>query len=459
MNRRNNDIERRSRGLLDGRRGDGPVVYWMSRDQRVDDNWALLWAQQEAIIRRKPVLVVFCMAPGYPGATLPHYRFMLKGLQHIPQRLRQYNMGFALLERSPEQALPSFLHKIDAHVLVADFDPLTIKRQWKSRLIKELTLPFFEVDTHNIIPAWIVSTKKEYAAYTLRPKINRLIDRFLSDIPVAKRHPFPCSLPAGEVDVEHLANEVADQTPGAHNELTAGEDAALQAAQKFVAEKLIHYAERRNNPCLDGQSGLSPYLHFGQLSPQRLAWLVNKVALPPETKEVFLEELVVRRELSDNFCFYEPLYDQSAGFPDWAQTTLDQHRQDKREYVYSLADLEAGATHESLWNACQHDLVMSGKLHGYLRMYWAKKILEWTVDPESAMAYAITLNDRYSLDGRDPNGYAGIAWSIGGVHDRAWQERPVFGKIRYMNAAGCRRKFDVDGYIRSVDKKWCEREK
>ncbi len=251
-----------------------------------------------------------------------------------------------------------------------------------------------------------------------------------------------------------LVRDVVDQRPAAHADLAAGETAAMAAAEEFVAKKLSHYGASRNNPCLDGQSGLSPYLHFGQLSAQRLAWQVNQAAVAAEDKEVFLEELIVRRELSDNFCLYEPSYDRLAGFPDWARTTLDIHRHDKREYVYSLEELAAGTTHESLWNACQHDLILSGKLHGYLRMYWAKKILEWTVNPETAMDYAIALNDRYSLDGRDPNGYAGIAWSIGGVHDRAWQERPVFGKIRYMNAAGCRRKFDVDGYISAVERKW-----
>ena len=173
--------------------------------------------------------------------------------------------------------------------------------------------------------------------------------------------------------------------------------------------------------------------------------------LSAETKENFLEELVVRRELADNFCLYESAYDRFDGFPDWARQTLNQHRSDKREYLYTLNEFERGKTHERLWNACQQDLIRSGKLHGYLRMYWAKKILEWTPDPETALDYAIILNDRYSLDGRDPNGYTGIAWSIGGVHDRAWRERPVFGKIRYMNEAGCRRKFDVDSiYVPSI---------
>ena len=232
--------------------------------------------------------------------------------------------------------------------------------------------------------------------------------------------------------------------------MPAGETAAMQAAKCFVHSKLQNYPDTRNNPCLDGQSGLSPYLHFGQLAPQRLAWMVRFSEVPLEAKEIFLEELIVRRELADNFCLYEPSYDSLAGFPAWARKTLEEHRGDKRNYVYSLADFEESNTHEALWNACQYDLVQTGKLHGYLRMYWAKKILEWTCDPETALDCAIILNDRYSLDGRDPNGYTGIAWSVGGVHDRAWSERSVFGKIRYMNEAGCRRKFDVDGYIKSV---------
>jgi deoxyribodipyrimidine photo-lyase len=228
------------------------------------------------------------------------------------------------------------------------------------------------------------------------------------------------------------------------------EKQALLTAKKFIGQRLCRYGQDSNNPCKEGQSGLSPYLHFGQLSAQRLALLVSQAQLGSEEKEHFLEELIVRRELSDNFCLYEPAYDSVDGFPQWAQKTLGEHRSDTREYIYTFADFEAGNTHEALWNACQLDLVQSGKLHGFLRMYWAKKILEWTPDPETALAYAITLNDCYSLDGRDPNGYTGIAWAIGGVHDRAWRERPVFGKIRYMNLAGCRRKFDVDAYIASV---------
>ncbi len=445
MNRRNIDIQKRSRLLLEGKRGEGPVVYWMSRDQRVFDNWALLWAQQEALIRGKGLLVVFCVAPKYPGATQTHYDFMLKGLEELQGKLAELNIGFQLFEQSVEEILPSFLRQIDAHVLVSDFDPLRIKQHWKNQLIDNLSVPFYEVDAHNIIPVWIVSKKKEYAAYTIRPKIKRLLAEYLTDIPELQVHPHNLTH-----ESYRPAERLTVQSAGDENSPKAGEAAAMFAATGFITDKLKNYSDSRNDPCLDGQSGLSPYLHFGQLSSQRLAWMVSHSELPDETTETFLEELIIRRELSDNYCYYEPAYDRFEGFPEWARKTLDRHRADKRDFLYSLAELEEGKTHEQLWNACQQDLVISGKLHGYLRMYWAKKILEWTPDPETALSHAITLNDRYSLDGRDPNGYAGIAWSIGGVHDRAWRERAVFGKVRYMNEAGCRRKFDVDGYIKSV---------
>jgi deoxyribodipyrimidine photo-lyase len=426
----------------------------MSRDQRIADNWALLWAQQEALVRRKGLLVVFCLIANYPGATWPHYRFMLEGLLQLPEKLRALNIGFRLLEQSPEEILPEFLRQLDAHALVCDFDPLRIKQQWKKQLASRLSMPFYEVDTHNIIPAWTLSNKKEYAAYTLRPKINRLLADYLTDIPTVQYHPFEQHTDPAVLTAGSFTEKLMKESSSGSCRLQAGEAAAECAATNFLHNKLQDYSSKRNNPCLDGQSGLSPYLHFGQLSPQRLAWMVSQSELPPDITAPYLEELVVRRELSDNFCYYEPAYDSFAGFPEWARKTLDEHRHDPREHVYSLSELEAGSTHEKLWNACQQDLIHSGKLHGFLRMYWAKKILEWTPDPETALHCAITLNDRYSLDGRDANGYTGIAWAIGGVHDRAWRERAVFGKIRYMNEAGCRRKFDVDGYIRSVfDKK------
>jgi len=231
-----------------------------------------------------------------------------------------------------------------------------------------------------------------------------------------------------------------------------GEAAAHAALADFLTTRRLKLYEKRNDPNVpEALSGLSPYLHFGQLAPQRAALEAKKHSREhSKAVESFVEELVVRRELSDNFCFYNPNYDTLAGASDWARQSLDAHRGDKREFVYSRQQLEEGRTADRLWNAAQSELVHCGKMHGFMRMYWAKKILEWTADPETALADAIYLNDKYSLDGRDPNGYVGCMWSIAGIHDMGWAERPVFGKIRYMNFAGCKRKFDVERYIQRI---------
>jgi deoxyribodipyrimidine photo-lyase len=218
----------------------------------------------------------------------------------------------------------------------------------------------------------------------------------------------------------------------------------------FIRERLAAYAGASRDPARNGLSNLSPYLHFGQISAQRVAMEVKASAAPPAAKDAFLEELMVRRELADNFCLYNPRYDSTEGFPAWAARTLFDHAQDKRPYLYSRERLEGADTHDDLWNAAQMEMVMTGKMHSYMRMYWAKKILEWTESPQEALHTVIELNDRYELDGRDPSGYAGAAWSIGGTHDRAWGTRPVFGMIRYMTYNGCRSKFDVPAYIQHV---------
>ena len=227
----------------------------------------------------------------------------------------------------------------------------------------------------------------------------------------------------------------------------AGETAAINKLNNFLEDKIDKYSTDKNDPYKDCQSGLSPYLHFGQISSQRIALNIEKNNYNTASKEAFLEELIIRKELSDNFCNYNENYDCFEGFPNWAKETLNQHRKDEREFIYSLEEFEKGKTHEGLWNAAQMEMVNSGKMHSYMRMYWAKKILEWSASPEDALKTALYLNDKYELDGRDPNGYAGCAWSIGGVHDRAWFERPVFGKIRYMNLKGAERKFDIHKYI------------
>ncbi|XP_068921105.1 deoxyribodipyrimidine photo-lyase isoform X2 [Petaurus breviceps papuanus] len=366
-------------------------VYWMSRDQRVQDNWALLYAQRLALKQKLPLHVCFCLAPCFLGATIRHYDFMLRGLEEVA-----------------------------------------------------------EVDAHNIVPCWVASDKQEYGARTIRHKIHDRLPHFLTEFPPVICHPYPSNIQAEPVDwngcraglqVDRSVKEVSWAKPGTASGLTM--------LQSFIAERLPYFGSDRNNPNKDALSNLSPWFHFGQVSVQRAILEVQKHrSRYPDSVANFVEEAVVRRELADNFCFYNKNYDKLEGAYDWAQTTLRLHAKDKRPHLYSLEQLESGKTHDPLWNAAQMQMVKEGKMHGFLRMYWAKKILEWTRSPEEALEFAIYLNDRFQLDGRDPNGYVGCMWSICGIHDQGWAEREVFGKIRYMNYAGCKRKFDVAEFER-----------
>jgi deoxyribodipyrimidine photo-lyase len=428
----------------------GPVVLWMSRDQRVNDNWSLLFAQELATIQKVPLAVVFCLVPQFLGATTRQYGFMLKGLQYVEQDLSKKDVPFFLLTGFPGREIPQFIKKNKASALITDFDPLRIKREWADSLAKKVNVPFYEADSHNIVPCRTASPKQEYGAYTFRPKINRLLSEFLEEFPPLKKHPFPWKGAVVKPDWEKSLRSLRVNNVREVEWINSGEKAAFNFFKDFLERKLSSYDKKRNDPTQDGQSNLSPYLHFGQISAQRIALEILKVNVDKHSREAFLEELIVRRELSDNFCLYNPNYDNFNGLPEWAKKTLNEHRKDKRNYIYSIEQLEYGQTHDDLWNAAQMEMVRRGKMHGYMRMYWAKKVFEWTESPERAMEFAIYLNDKYELDGRDPNGYAGIAWSIGGVHDRAWNERPIFGKIRYMSYNGCKTKFNIKKYIEYV---------
>lgn len=427
-------------------------MYWMSRDQRSEDNWALLYAQEKALYAREPLLVVFCLVPDFLGATWRHYSFLLGGLRETARELERKNIPFVLLEGDPAREVPRFLESSGVGLLVTDFDPLRVKARWREAVSEKIRIPMIEVDAHNIVPCRVASPKQEYSAYTFRRKVTGLLDFFLHPFPPLKRHPFPGTV-SRIVDWDAVSMSLrVDRGVGEVKGVKPGARAGRKILKMFLEKGIFLYDENRNDPSLDGQSGLSPWLHFGQLSAQRVALEVMSSGVAPATRAGFLEELIVRRELSDNFCFYNSHYDSVDGFPDWGKKTLGAHRRDSRPYLYTPDQLEAAETHDPYWNAAQRQMVRTGKMHGYMRMYWAKKILEWTHSPEEALEMAIHLNDRYELDGRDPNGYTGIAWSIGGVHDRPWGERPVFGKIRYMAASGLKRKFRLDPFLASFGK-------
>ncbi|MBZ0220814.1 MAG: deoxyribodipyrimidine photo-lyase [Candidatus Methylomirabilis sp.] len=441
-------FEGRYETLREGTSRKGPVAYWMSRDQRARDNWALLFAQALAIERKAPLIVLFSLAPAFLGAALRQYGFMLRGLKEVEESLAEKSIPFVLIKGEPPEAVPSFIKRYKISELVTDFDPLKIKRGWQDAVASRIDIPLHMVDAHNIVPCRIASSKQEFAARTFRPRIQARLGDYLTDFPRLRKHQHHIGIKAG-FDLEKTISGLAvDSTVKEVDWLKPGETEAAKALEDFMEKKLDRYAEDRNDPTKDGQSNLSPYLHFGYIAAQRVALQVMRKGADGEGKRAFLEELIVRKELSDNFCLYNRDYDSITGFPAWAKKTLNAHAGDRREFIFSLDELENARTYDPLWNASQMQMVKTGKMHGYMRMYWAKKILEWSESPEAALRNAIYLNDKYELDGRDPNGYAGIAWAIGGVHDRAWAERKVTGKIRYMSYRGSRSKFDVDAYIR-----------
>ncbi len=432
----------------------GPVVYWMHREMRARDNWALAHARELAGQRRQPLVVAFCLARHYSLASLPHFAFLVRGLRETAAALERAGVPFALLRGEPGVQVPALLRHLGAGMAVTDADPTRPKRQWLAEVAARAEIPLVAVDSRNIVPAHVASDRREYMARTLRPKIQRLLPEYLDTLPAPEAGgplpPPPLAAPLPGIDWDALVREFGPP-PAA---FPPGEAAALARLESFLAEGLPRYAGERNTPAITSSgvgpacSLLSPYLHFGQLSAQRVALAVLAARnVAPEARDAFLEQLIVRRELAENFCLHTPEYDSPEAFPDWARQTLARHRSDPRPHLASEAELDAGETPDPLWNAAQKQLLATGHMHGWLRMYWAKQILAWSPDAESALARCLRLNDSLSLDGRDVNGYAGIAWSIGGVHDRPWPERPVFGTVRSMTYAGAARKFDVRGFV------------
>jgi deoxyribodipyrimidine photo-lyase len=430
------------------------VVYWMQRAQRGLDNPALDLAIKAANELRKPVAVFFGLHPNYPNANLRHYAFLVEGLAETKRRIEERGAAF-IFRPYPNHDLIEFCEEVEACLVVGDENPMREPEGWRRNAARKLRIPFWTVDADVIVPTKFFP-KEEYAARTLRPKLHRLLPAFLQppENPRAivgwREKDWPASQPIDEARV--LTELPLDRSAQPVGHFKGGATAGLNLLKRFIAERLARYDAARNQPHLAGTSELSAYLHFGQLGPHTIALAVRDADAPPAAKEAYLEELMVRRELAINFVARNPNYDNLAGCPEWARKTLAERLLDEREFVYAESQFENAETHDPLWNAAQMEMVTTGRMHGYLRMYWAKKILEWTRAPDEAFDIAVRLNDRYELDGRDPNGYAGIAWAIGGKHDRPWAPaRPVFGMIRYMNAKGCARKFDVEAYIRRVE--------
>lgn len=430
------------------------VVYWMQRAQRGFDNPALELAINAANELGKPVAVFFGLHPGYPNANLRHYTFLVEGLAETARRVEARGAAF-VFRPYPHHDLLRFCDEVRACLVIGDENPMRQPETWRRSAARKLQIPFWTVDADVIVPTKYFP-KEEFAARTLRPKIQKLLPSFMEPLTNTKARfkwapeDLPASAPIEPEQI--LASLPLDRSVGPVSAFKGGAVAGLKMLQNFVQEKLSAYDTARNLPNRPGTSSMSAYLHFGQLGPHTIALAVQGADAPREARDAYLEEMIVRRELAINFVARNPLYDRLEGCPDWARKTLRERMGDAREHLYSETEFESAETHDPLWNAAQLEMAVTGRMHGYLRMYWAKKILEWTKTPEEAFEIAVRLNDRYELDGRDPNGYTGVAWAIGGKHDRPWAPaRPVFGMVRYMNFNGCARKFDVKAYIRQVE--------
>lgn len=452
------------------------VLYWMQAAQRIRANPALNHAIRLANALAKPLAVCFCLRSDVPGANSRHYAFMLQGLAETAGAVERLGAAFVLLiDRDPDCLAG------DAAAAVTDCGYLEWQLAWRQRMAAAFACPLTQVETECAVPVDILSQKEEYAAASLRPKLHRLVGACLAsplaaDRPPKLRHGIDAKTlgPPKDAVVEPsripalLAPPFVPNTIRPSAIFAGGEKPAWRRLKSFLADKIAAYARDGNNPDLDVCSGLSPYLHFGQISPLAIAREIlsfcSDHAWPPRRRpakgeaeaeqaapllagrDVFLEQLLVRRDLAINFAVRNPAYQKYHAIPQWARRSLERHRPDPRPYLYDAAALENAATHDRYWNAAQRQMLATGHMHNYMRMYWGKKVIEWMRDPEEAFHLLSRLNDAYQLDGRDANGYAGIAWCFG-KHDRPWKERPVFGQVRYMNAAGLERKFSMDAYV------------
>lgn len=429
------------------------VLYWMQSSQRVSYNFALKEAINKANELKKPLLVLFVIDEHFPYASKRQFLFLIQGLKDVYEILHQ--MGIKFIVRVSKVSNTVLEFSKNASILYMDVGYTKILREWRKKVLEEISIPVVAVEDNVVVPVEVVSDHEEYGAYTIRRKIKKVLNDYLTPFTLPEVHFPKCNKLIFSFDVRNPEQAVNSLNLSYKVEPSSlfkgGEKVAKTVLSKFILEKLPHYKEYKNDFTLSYTSNLSPYLHFGQISPIEIALSVVQSDVDESEKEAFLDELIVRRELSINFVYYNNRYDRLEGLQPWAYETLQKHKFDERPYRYSFEDFEHGKTHDPLWNACQIELVKTGKMHGYLRMYWGKKVIEWSESLELAFKYLEELNNKYALDGRDPNSYAGISWCFG-KHDRPFKERPIFGKVRYMSDKSLYRKFDVKKYIEKVNK-------
>lgn len=429
------------------------VLYWMQQSQRAEENHALEYAVELANHLEQRLLVVFGILDDYPEANLRHFTFMLEGLQETQQTLAK--RGIQMVVRWGHPAQVALKAGKSASVIVCDRGYLHHQKQWRRNVAADAQCRVVQVESDVVVPIEVVSNKAEYAARTIRPKIHRQLPNYLKPMRSIPLNKPSSSLAAKGLNLSDI-QQVMEKMPidrsvrPVSDYFKGGTSRAKKTFDRFMRQKLRYYDDHANQPQTDDISHMSMYLHFGQISPLYLALKIRDMKpAGARNREAFLEQLIVRRELAMNFVHFTPNYDRYACIPAWARQTLAEHESDSRPDLYPIRQLETAQTHDPYWNAAMNEMRYTGFMHNYMRMYWGKKILEWQKTPQQAFKTMLALNNKYFVDGRDPNSYTGVAW-IFGVHDRPWKERPIFGKIRYMAASGLERKCDIQAYVAKV---------
>ncbi len=432
------------------------IVYWMQRAERGLDNAALDVAVELGNALGLPVVAFFAGISNFPHANLRHYAFLNEGLVDVAEDCAARGVGFAL-RNAPHESHEQFFADVHAALVVGDENPMREPERWRERLAERLTIPFWTVDADVIVPSKLLE-KAQYSGAVIRPRLKRMMPDFIKPFTNPKADK-PWKMPKG-LQTDDPRQDMTrgwqqfDRSVSPVEAWRGGRKEAWRRLDLFANTKLSKYADDRLHPERDATSRLSPYLHFGHIGPMTIVNALNaaaeKDATLAEARDGYFDEVITWRELSVNFCRYQPDYDNVKCVDNWAAETIAKHDSDKRDTLYTLEQLEAAQTHEELWNAAQVQMMHHGWMPNYLRMYWGKKIVEWTPDASTAMEWMIHLNDKYFLDGRDPNGYASIAWAVLGKFDRPWPERKIFGKRRYMTQASAMKKFDAKSYISST---------
>ena len=432
------------------------VLYWMQAAQRAEFNHALELAAQRANELGLPLVVGFGLTDRYPETNLRHKTFLVQGLRDAAHALRRRGVALVVRLGEPDDvALDLAEHAAE---VVTDRGYLRHQKRWRRRVADEAGVPVTQVETDVCVPVDVVTDKQEHAARTIRPRIHRHLEDFLVELRTT-----PLDRPSLDLDVASTGEDVddvdallgkldLDTSVPASPLFTGGTGEAKRRFRRFLDDHFDDYADHRNQPQTSDTSHMSPYLHYGHVSPVWLVLEAREAKRQGKNIDAFVEELVVRRELAINFVHFCDGYDRyDDAVPAFAQKTLAEHADDPREHTYTRDEFEAAETHDPYWNAAMREARDTGYMHNYMRMYWGKKIIEWSDTPKAAFDHMLGIMNRYYLDGRDPNSYTGVAWCFG-LHDRGWTEREVFGKVRYMNAKGLERKCDIQAYVSKVER-------